>query len=179
MAARRWRPRFELRLPEEPDAVVQRIRACLLAPDAGVRGMISEPHRVLELRLPPEERHLWSPALGLTVEAADEGEGAVVHGLLGPMPGVWTGLAFATIALGTGLLFLLTFGAVQLGLGKDPWALYLAALHVVLLVVVRVVAGMGRKLAAPQSAVLRRFLEEALGVSTEPPTGAAADPYRP
>ena len=173
------RPRFAIELAEDPDAVVQRIRTSLLEPDIPCIGMIAEKERVIELRIAPADRHYWSPALGLQIEPAEDGDGTVLHGLIGPMPGVWTMLAFATIALGTGLLFLLTFGSVQLILDKDPWAMWLAVLHVILLIVVRVVAGQGRRIAAPQTVVLRHFLEDALGLDRSAQERTAAEPYRP
>lgn len=146
-------------------------------PDCPCRGMVADLQRVIDLRVQPEERHLWSPALNLHVEPAEDGDGSVVHGLIGPEPGVWTGIAFATVGIGTGLLFLLTFGTVQLSLGHSPWALWLAGILAIALLAVWAISRTGKRLAEPQTVVLRHFLEDALELDPDERRHTDADPY--
>ena len=171
------RPRFEVRVPWDADAVVRRVQERLARPESPCWGMVAELQRVIDLRMKPEEKHLWSPALGLQIEPDEESGGAVVHGLIGPEPAVWTGIAFAYVGLFTGLAFLLTLGAVQWSLGYTMWAFWLAGLLAIGVGGVWVVARTGRKLAAPQTAVLRHFIEEVLELPREERARTDEDPY--
>lgn len=174
----RLRPRFELRLPQDPDAIVRRVQERLGADDCPCRGMVADLQRVIDLRMPPEDKHLWSPALSLQIEPEPDGaEGSVVHGVIGPEPEVWTGIAFAYVGIGTGLLFLLTFGSVQLVLDHTPWAFWLAGLLAVAMASVWLVARTGKRLAAPQTVVLRHFLEDALELGPNERRHTDVDPY--
>lgn len=139
--------------------------------------MVADVQRVIDLRLPPEEKHLWSPALGLQIEANKEGEGSVVHALIGPEPAVWTAIAFCYVALITGLLFTVTFGAVQNFLGQSPWAFWIAGALLLAMVGVWWVARAGKALAAPQTIVLRHFLEDALDLDPSERARTDSDPY--
>ena len=171
------RPRFALRVPWDADAVVRRFQERLAHPDCPCRGMVADLQRVIDLRVRAADRHLWSPALGLQIEPAEDGEGSMVHGLIGPEPGVWTGIAFAYVGMATGLLFLLTLGSVQWSLGHDAWAFWLALVLVVGVASVWLVARAGQRLAAPQTAQLRHFLEEVLDLPRQERALTDEDPY--
>jgi hypothetical protein len=173
------RPRFELHVRWDADAVVRRFQQRLALPDSPCRGMVADLQRVIDLRVRPEDKHLWSPALGLQIEPAEDGEGAVVHGLIGPEPGVWTGIAFAYVGMATGVLFLLTLGTVQWSLDHQAWAFWLAGLLLFGIASVWLVARTGQRLAAPQTAQLRHFLEEVLELPREEQARTDADPYHP
>lgn len=164
-------------MADDPDAVVARLQAWLARPDCPCRGMVAAMQRVVDLRVRPEQRHLWSPALGLQIE--EDEQGTVIHGLIGPEPGVWTCIAFSYVALATGLLFLLTFGFVQLSLGQTAWAFWLAAVLAALTATVWFVARAGQRLAAPQTAELRHVVEDALGLSAAEHARTDEDPYHP
>lgn len=167
-----------MQLALEPVEVVRCIQARLALPDCPCRGFVAELQRVIDLRMPPEEKHLWSPALGLQIEADPEQEGgSVVHALIGPEPAVWTAIAFCYVALITGLLFTVTFGAVQNFLGQSPWAFWLAGFMLLAMLAVWWIARAGKVLAAPQTVVLRHFLEDALGLDRSQRELTDADPY--
>jgi hypothetical protein len=167
-----------VQLALEPDEVVRCIQERLALPDCPCRGFVAEVQRVIDLRMPPEEKHLWSPALGLQIEAnSEQGKGSVVHALIGPEPAVWTAIAFCYVALITGLLFTVTFGAVQNFLGQSPWAFWIAGAMLLAMLAVWWIARAGKQLAAPQTVVLRHFLEDALGLDRSQRELTDADPY--
>lgn len=178
MSQPRLRPRFELHLQHEPDEIVQRIQRRLAAPDAPCRGFVAEKQRVIDLRVPEQDKHLWSPALGLQIEAdPKQDQASVVHALIGPEPAVWTAIAFSYVALITGLLFTVTLGFVQKFLDQYAWSFWIAGGLLTAMVVVWFVARAGQRLAAPQTTVLRHFLEDVLELDESQRLRTDLDPY--
>lgn len=172
----RLRPRFQLELPFSGKDAIARLQRDLNAPDCPCVGMVADLQLHFDLRIPPAERHLWSPALSGYFEDQEKG-GTMLHGLIGPNPSTWTAVAFSYLALFTGILFLLTLGGVQLFLENSPWALYLAGILFLLVGVNWVIAQAGQKMAADQTAVLRHFLEDTFHMGPEEHSRTDADPY--
>jgi len=157
---------------------VQRIQRRLAASDAPCRGFVAEKQRVIDLRVSEQGKHLWSPALGLQIEADRErGDGSVVHALIGPEPGVRTAIAFCYVASITGLLFSLTLGFVQKFLDQYAWSFWVAGALLVGMIAVWFVARAGQRLAAPQTTELRHFLEDALELDISQRMRNDVDPY--
>lgn len=185
MFVRQMRPRFRLPVPMSADDTVRLLQRRLADEACPCRGSIAGNHRVIDLRVLEDDRHFWSPALSLTVaetgEGAEEGSGerpgAVVHGIVGPNPNVWTLFAMGYM----GLLTLLTgfgiFGLVQYWLQLRPWGLYVVPLLVLAMVAMYMASRVGQGLAAPQTALLRHFVEDALGLSDHERQVTDRDPY--
>jgi hypothetical protein len=159
MSFPRLRPRFEMELPLTAAEAVARLRARLAEDGCPCRGMVADQQRHVDLRVHRAEQHLWSPALAMEIRDREEG-GSRVHALVGPNPSVWTMVAFSQLALITAALFLFTLGGVQLLLDRPPWALAAGGAALLLVAAVWLAARIGQRLAAPQTALLRRFLEE-------------------
>jgi hypothetical protein len=106
MSALRLRPRFELSVALSADEVMARIMACAEQGSCSYRARFFEGQ--VELKIPRERRHTWSPKLNLLILAAPEG-GALLKGRFGPMEGVWT--MFMALYAISGLLAL---GALML-----------------------------------------------------------------
>ncbi|MBC8329643.1 MAG: hypothetical protein H8E31_12965 [Planctomycetes bacterium] len=157
MPVHHLRPRFEFELPIAAAAAIARLREALAEPGCPCRGLVAELQGHVDLRVHRSEQHLWSPALTLEISERDDG-GALIRGLIGPNPAVWTLVAFSTLAFATAAMFLLTFGMVQLGLGESPWGLWLGAACLGMVLAVWAASRLGQRLAAPQTAVLRQFL---------------------
>ncbi len=179
MSIRKIRPRFRLPVPMVADEVVRRIRRSLERPGCPCRGKIADRHHVVELRVLERDRHYWSPALSLTVAEAEaeDGGGSVVHGVVGPNPDVWTMFALAYIGLLTLLCFAGTLGLVQWCLGQRPWGLWVSAAVALAAVLMYAISRAGQNLAAPQTAMLRHFLEEALDAPAAERAVTERDPY--
>lgn len=153
------------------------LQARLDREDCPCVGMIADKQLHFDLRMPVEDQHLWSPALGGNFETEGE-DHSVLHGLIGPNPNAWTAIAFSYLACGTGILFLLTLGGVQLFLGKSPWAFLASLLLVLFMVVAWIVSQVGQRFAATQTKVLRGFLEDTFLLSDEEHRRTVEDPYR-
>ncbi len=176
MPVHRLRPRFQLQVPLSAAEVIDRLRKRLNEPGCVCRGLVAEEQGHVDLRVRVEEQHMWSPSLAMEI-TDDGGGGAIIRALIGPNPAVWTMVAFSYLALTTAALFLFTFGGVQLLLEQQPWALWAGGLALVLVVVVRIGAVFGRRLAAPQTAVLRHFLEDCFELGSGERQQTDQDPY--
>jgi len=152
------------------------LQARLDDPQCPCVGMVADLQLHYDLRIRQTERHLWSPALSGHFEDNDEG-GTVLFGLIGPNPSVWTAIAFSYLALGTGILFLLTLGGVQVFLGKNPWAFGASLALLVLMLVAWAIAQAGHKIAAPQTTILRHFLEDTFDLNAREHQRTDEDPY--
>lgn len=116
----------------------------------------------VEVTIRDDLRHFWSPHLSIELKEAEEG--AVLNGLFGPSPNVWTmflaGYAFLIL---TGF-FSGVLGLVQLSLGEPAWGLGVAIGSALACAIPYAGSVVGRRLAAEQMEVLRCFLEESLQI---------------
>jgi hypothetical protein len=164
MFIRQMRPRFCLPVRLSPDQVVEKVDRRLRQPDCPCRGAVAGNHQVIELNVHDRDRNFWSPSLSVTVAGTADG-GSVVHGLVGPNPDLWTLFTMAYMGLMTLLMFVGMLGVVQWGLGLRPWGLFGVPVLIAIMGLMHVSSRIGQRLAAPQTAMLRHFLEDSVSVS--------------
>ena len=162
MFIRQMRPRFRLPVSVGPDRVIERLERRLAHPDCPCAGAVAGNHQVVELNVLKRERHFWSTSLSVTVSAAEEGAGSVVHGLVGPNPNLWTLFAMTYMGLLTLLMFVGIFGLIQWSLDLNPWGLFVVPIFIAAMVMMFGLSRIGQRLAAPQTSMLREFLEDVL-----------------
>ena len=152
------RPRFEMTVPESPSQALQRLHDVLERADGPCTGSILGRH--VRLRIREDKRTFWTPQLEVEIEPRDEG--ALVRGLFGPHPDIWT-FFIATYAVMTfcGITGLL-FGLVQWSLDWSPWALWSVPIAALMIGSVYVVALIGQRLGHDQMVPLRTFLDQSL-----------------
>jgi hypothetical protein len=114
------------------------------------------------LRIPPEERHYWSPQLTITLEETEE-EGTVIRGLYGPNPTVWAMFFYGYAALGILGLFTAMVGTSQWMLKKPAPILWALPVFAGLALILYVIAQTGQKLGAEQTFTLHHFYEDTVG----------------
>ena len=158
MIGRGMRPRFEMTVPDTPAHTLQRLHDILEKPDGAVTGSILGRH--VRLRIPEDQRTFWTPQLDVEVEPHDDG--ALVRGLFGPHPDIWT-FFIATYAVMTfcGITGVL-FGLVQWSLGWSAWALWSAPVAALMIGSVYGVALIGQRLGQDQMRQLRTFLDQSV-----------------
>ena len=160
MSLHQFRPRFRLQVPLQLDDVITRLTKLVEDPNSPCVGEEAPLQGHVDLQLPKEQRHTWSPTMGINAEERDGG--TLLRVLIGPNPGIWTAVMFSSLGLITGIMFLLILGSVQLFLDKDAWAFTLVAIFTVLLFCVWIASRVGAKLAYPQTQELRQILESVL-----------------
>jgi len=162
------RPRFELATELSVEELTTRFRAHLAATDRPVAGLVFRKH--VELTSPPERKHLWSPHLGLSLEAR-EGGGTRVCGRFSPAPSVWTGFMAIHGVLGMLGIGGTMYGLAEWGLGRTPWTLLSPLVAAALIAFVAGAAFVGQGLGSEEMYELRRFVDACLAGASDPSSG--------
>ena len=162
------RPRFQLVVDLPASEARERIGEGLAGAGEDVIGDVYSDH--IELNIPTEDRHFWSPQLKLVFYEESEGR-ALVDGRFGPNPNLWTlFLAAYVFFLMIGFAGLM-IGTSQWGLGQTPSGLYLSLVGGVGFFGVFVISRIGQRLAAEQMDLLGRFVRQRFSeaiVSSQP-----------
>jgi hypothetical protein len=179
MLIRHLRPRFRQSVPVGPDEVIELLEQHLAQPNCPCRGAVAGNHRVVELNVLQRDRDFWSPSLSVTVGDAEDGTGSVVHGLVGPNPNLWTLFAMTYMGLLTLLMFVGIFGLIQWSLDLYPWGLFIVPVLLAAVLMMFGVSRVGQRLAAPQTAMLRQFLEDVLSAPSVERAESGSDIRKP
>lgn len=155
MASFRIRPRFIHVSEENPEEVRDIFKARLAEKDIQVSGTIIPNHIIL--KIPPDQRHYWSPQLNLSVEMKDDV--TLIRGLYGPNPNVWATFFFGYAILGVIALFTGMIGLSQLFLGLNPYWLWAIPICLFSGLIVYLIAQAGQKVGAQQMFELHHFYE--------------------
>ena len=153
----RVRPRYRRVSDLPPCQVIDQILEGLVA-KKGVAGSTLENHAYL--RIPKEDQHYWSPEFHVTVEK--QKKGALVRGVVGPKPKVWTMFMFFYSAVIV-LFFLGTaMGVSQWMLNMDAPMLWSIPACIILWILIVAAAKFGQFKGRKQMIRLWRFLDQAV-----------------
>lgn len=146
------RPRFT----EVFDLEAERLRSLLgdefarLAPECELKSFPG----FICLRVPPAERHFWSPRLNLSLDRA-EGGGTLVTAIYGPNANMWSAFFYGYLFIGSGALFAGILGCCQAMLGIPAWGLWVLGGLVLLVLLIHGAGLSGRRIGAGQMRMLR------------------------
>ena len=90
------RPRFKIDFDESQEKILKKFKDNLNDTHCKYCGKIVDEHIVIDI--PSEENHFWSPQLNIEIEKVGA-ENAIVKGLFGPKPQVWTLFMFFHFAI--------------------------------------------------------------------------------
>lgn len=122
--------------------------------------------RFICLRIPPGERHFWSPRLNLSLEENEAG-GTCVQGTFGPNANLWSLYLYGYLIIGLIAMFSGMFGACQLFVGMSAWGLWVFAGSVSAALSMYLASRLGQRFATPQSDRLQQIYVEAIGQEIE------------
>jgi len=91
------RPRFKIEIDEPKDKILNRFKNNLQSENCLYCSKIVDEHIFLDV--PEKESHFWSPQLHIEIEE-DAGNKAIIKGLFGPKPQVWTLFMFVHFIIG-------------------------------------------------------------------------------
>jgi len=117
------------------------------------------PERI-ELHVPSDRQHFWSPELVVEVEHTDTG--ARLLGRFGPHPHVWTMYMALVAATAIGNLVAISCAYAQWAMGESPSALWCLLASAALLSILYLVSVLGQGFGEAQMRELRGFLEATL-----------------
>ena len=84
------RPRFKMELDQNNESVLKKFEALKAVKKEFIVSRVSD-H--VFIKMPKDKQHFWSPELHLEINAVDQ-TSAMLHGLFGPKPSVWTMFMF-------------------------------------------------------------------------------------
>lgn len=154
------RPRFVARLTCPVDEVMARLQRAL-ADERNTTCVGRLFNRQVEVTVPDDDQHTWSPYLNLVLR--ESGEQAQLEGTFGPSPNVWTFFlalyAAFTLSGAAGLIVALS----QWTLKQQPTGLVATGACMVLLALTYAAGLAGRQRAHAQMRSIRVWLHGALG----------------
>lgn len=163
----RLRPRFVFEVELDPTQVSARFEQCQREGRCAYK--IKYFSEQLELKIPPAQRHTWSPQLIMAVRAHEQG--SRLEGRFGPMEGVWT-LFMALYAMG---LCMLLGGSIlwasELALNQGQLGRVLMVASGVWLLVVYAISMTGQSLGQAQMDELREFVRALVHAEPDAATG--------
>ncbi|MAC95565.1 MAG: hypothetical protein CMC96_08685 [Flavobacteriales bacterium] len=160
MSDLRFRPRFQLFLNEDENAIIDRIKKALTEnnPEA-LKGKLK--HKHLLIRVNPTKKHFWSPTLDISFEKMEDGQ-TQMRCLLAPEATVWTMFMFAYTIAAFGAFIGLMIGSSQMQLEHNPWGFWLATACTVLGLLLFFIAQFGKKLAKDEMVSMKEFIVKAV-----------------
>ncbi|MBI1182984.1 hypothetical protein GC194_01840 [bacterium] len=152
----RSRPRFRRYVRTRPEELL-RVFDQKIASHQQLTGSVAAQH--VFIRIPADKDHFWSPQLGLEIE--EHPAGALVRGLYGPKPGIWTMFMFLYAAFGIGTLAMLFWGLSQWQIGSYPWALWFVPGGILTIGGIYLLTQFGQKLGYEQMEQIHTLFAEA------------------
>ena len=168
MADIRLRPRFRVQVDCTSQELLSTIDRELRVDSDDVRAVLDGAVYASSavLRIPADRQHYWSPELQVGVE--DDGPGAVVTGIFGPRPAVWSMFVALYAFLAFVALMGSAYAAAQLTMQAPAYAFWIVPATLVAAIAVYVAGRVGRSLGQAQMSELREFLDAAIGMHTDP-----------
>jgi len=152
------RPRYKRITTLQPCQVIDQILEGLIE-KKGVAGSTLDNHAYLQI--PDEDQHYWSPEFHVTVEKQKDG-GALVRGVIGPKPKVWTMFMFFYSAVIVLLFLGVSMSVSQWVLGMDAPFLWSIPACVGLWITLLIAAKFGQFKGRKQMERLWHFLDESI-----------------
>jgi hypothetical protein len=160
---RRIRPRIKVETPLKSEQIIKKIKSELSDEQVLCSGQTTS--RFATICPPEKDQHFWSPQLTITIEDTDEG--ALVRGLYGPRPSVWTMFVFFYSIIGFAAMIVAMIGLSYWSLGQSARILWLVPGLIFLFLSLYLVAYTGQKFGHRQMTNLHRFMEKCLGEEIE------------
>ncbi|WP_020570358.1 hypothetical protein [Neolewinella persica] len=143
--------------------MLERINQLLAGTPPHITGTTVGHHVILDIV--GEEVHYWSPQLNFRIEEDEDMPGrAIIAGLIGPRPAVWTLFMFVYFSIGVSGFFLTSYGISRYMVGDSSLAIYGLPLAAVIMLTAYQAGKFGERLGAEQVEMLKHFVKDAVGV---------------
>lgn len=156
----RLKPRFKISTDLEIADCVHNLKALLAHENKKFQGNINQ--EVATIWVQTEHNSYWKPYLSLRIEK--EGNTTAIRGIFGPSVAVWTFFMFLYFIFGILFMVFITLWLVseQIGSKEFSWAIYLAIISFVCLVLSIMATKIGQQKAQKEMELLKDFAENAL-----------------
>ncbi|TNE62322.1 MAG: hypothetical protein EP344_05065 [Bacteroidetes bacterium] len=144
--------------------MLERIAQLLKQAPDHIYGRIVDNHIILDIV--GEKAHYWSPQLNFRVEADEDDQNqAVIAGLIGPKPGVWTLFVFVYFSIGIIGFVISSYGVSNYILGRYSYTLLAFPIAILLMLTAYKAGKYGEQLGADQIEMLKDFVREAISMA--------------
>lgn len=156
----RTRPRFKIYTDFDTEICAQKIKSLLALHKENLQGNIN--NEVANIWIKTEHNEFWKPYLSLRIEK--ENHQTVIRGVFGPSAAVWTFFMFLYFIFSITFMVFITIWIVtkQIKSTDFPWAIHVAILSIILLLISFFATKIGQKKAKSEMEQLRDFAEKTI-----------------
>ena len=156
----RTRPRFKIYTDFDTEICAQKIKSLLALHKENLQGNIN--NEVANIWIKTEHNKFWKPYLSLRIEK--ENHHTVIRGVFGPSAAVWTFFMFLYFIFSITFMVFITiwFVTIQIKSTDFPWAIHVAILSIILLLISFFATKIGQIKAKSEMEQLRDFAEKTI-----------------
>ena len=156
----RTRPRFKIFTDLEAETCAKQLKSQLKIENQIFQGNINK--EVANIWVKTQHNEFWKPYLSLRIEK--EENQTVIRGVFGPSAAVWTFFMFLYFIFGITFMVFITiwFVTKQIKSTDFPWAIHVAILSIILLLISFFATKIGQIKAKSEMEQLRDFAEKTI-----------------
>ena len=156
----RTRPRFKIYTDFDTEIFAKKIKSLLAIYKENLQGNIN--NEVANIWIKTEHNEFWKPYLSLRIEK--ENHQTVIRGVFGPSAAVWTFFMFLYFIFSITFMVFITiwFVTKQIKSTDFPWAIHVAILSIILLLISFFATKIGQIKAKSEMEQLRDFAEKTI-----------------
>ena len=156
----RTRPRFKIFTDLEAETCAKQLKSQLKIENQIFQGNINK--EVANIWIKTEHNEFWKPYLSLRIEK--ENHQTVIRGVFGPSAAVWTFFMFLYFIFSITFMVFITiwFVTKQIKSTDFPWAIHVAILSIILLLISFFATKIGQIKAKSEMEQLRDFAEKTI-----------------
>ena len=154
------RPRFKIYTDFDTEICAKKIKSLLAIYKENLQGNIN--NEVANIWIKTEHNEFWKPYLSLRIEK--EEYQTVIRGIFGPSSAVWTFFMFLYFIFSITFMVFITiwFVTKQIKSTDFPWAIHVAILSIILLLISFFATKIGQIKAKSEMEQLRDFAEKTI-----------------
>ena len=156
----RTRPRFKIYTDFDTEICAKKIKSLLAIYKENLQGNIN--NEVANIWIKTEHNEFWKPYLSLRIEK--ENHQTVIRGVFGPSAAVWTFFMFLYFIFSITFMVFITiwFVTKQIKSTDFPWAIHVAILSIILLLISFFATKIGQIKAKSEMEQLKNFAEKSI-----------------
>ena len=156
----RTRPRFKIYTDFDTEICAKKIKSLLAIYKENLQGNIN--NEVANIWIKTEHNEFWKPYLSLRIEK--ENHQTVIRGVFGPSAAVWTFFMFLYFIFSITFMVFITiwFVTKQIKSTDFPWAIHVAILSIILLLISFFATKIGQIKAKSEMEQLKNFAEKTI-----------------
>ena len=156
----RTRPRFKIFTDLEAETCAKQLKSQLKIENQIFQGNINK--EVANIWIKTEHNEFWKPYLSLRIEK--ENHQTVIRGVFGPSAAVWTFFMFLYFIFSITFMVFITiwFVTKQIKSTDFPWAIHVAILSIILLLISFFATKIGQIKAKSEMEQLKNFAEKTI-----------------